>query len=234
MVEKDRQLVIFGNFERISFESIGALVNLKDQFGLSLGGQEEERQIQPNAVQPIIQTFAPPSIRPVLRSNDGKFVVFFGTKRIHIEEKESNSLDYITFIEKARSIIITIITTFSITVDRMAINGTLFSNDNGFILQTFSRFFKNNDLSRQDMDDWAFRINNKGHESYRWQLNRIVSSQLRKEMISNIPTNCLYLSYDYNTIPNQGLFTVEDLNNFINAGIEFRHKVVLHEETQVN
>ena len=225
MVEKNKQFVIFGDFSKINFENV-LNVSFKEKYQLMLVAKEDFQQAPVDQIQPFSISITPPVSRPTLISADRKFSVFFGSKRIHIEEIDTNAQEYELFSKKSKEILSEIISLFSLNVDRAAVNGTITEVDTIYIKKVFSRFLKSSELCKDDMEDWLFRINNKLSESNTKPLNRIVSAQLRKEMLNGLPKNILYFSYDYNTIPNGTLFTEKELNNFFDDGIKYRRMVI--------
>lgn len=226
MIEKNRQIVVFGNFECITFENISRISNLKDKYSLVLVANEDFQPPLINPNQQFVISTNPPLLRPAFISNDRNFTVFFGAKRIHIEEKDADTKSYESFFEKAKEFIFEIIKSYSVSATRAAVNGTIFETNQSFVKSTYARFFKENKLISSDMDDWGFRINSKSMTQNGKSINRIISAQLRTEIIDSMPKNALYLSYDYNTVPNQTFENEDELFSFFNDGKAFRSVVI--------
>lgn len=226
MIEKKKQLVIFGAFDGIDFESISNLLELKTKYPFILIGKEEVQTFPISASRPI--DIPPTVIRPVLMTPDKKFSVFFGRKRIHVEELDSDVLTYDDFISKAEDLIVSIMSSFKLSINRIAVNGIAMSTDQNYSNKIFNKFFKKNSFNDQMSDDWGFRVNYKFINKEQKPINRIITANQRKELIDNQPTDALYITYDYNTFPNQ-TFSDKEIGSFIKEAIGFRKKVLLDE-----
>lgn len=238
MRETSRQYVIFGNFSKISFESITQLSEIKDEYGFELVGKEDMPIPPENPQQPINFSFQPPAVRPVFFNASNKITVFFGTNRIHVEQTNGESDEYDAFSKTARDILSRVIEIFDLNVFRVAVNGTLLIENSDCVKTMFNKFLKESTLNNNPNEEWFVRVNPRAiDESIMNLTNRIVIANhvlLNSVQMSELSTKVsrvLFLSYDYNTVEglqrnpiNKGL-----LPAFYSSATNFRKKVISNE-----
>ena len=234
MLEMDRQVVIFGNFNAITFNSIEQLNKIAKKYSLQFGAQ-------PDIVLPQSKDFAQPimlsqnqmsislPIRPVLNSPDGKIIVFLGSSRIHVEQKAADSNSFEDFKFMAIDIICQLLDLFNVSVNRVALNGQFSSDDAGIIDKQFDSVFKKSELYNSSSKEWQFRINTvEVDNKLGCELNKIITSScvpvVSREGGLNIT---LQKMYDYNTrVENNKIFSIEEIKTFIDTATKYREKVL--------
>ena len=117
---------------------------------------------------------------------------------------------------------------FNLTINRLAINGTILITDEDKMNSFLKLFFKKNILFTYDSDEWQFRINNKMFsEEINSEINKILFFNRTKVINTNKNTNILLLSYDYNTqINDTKLFNIDSVMTFNKIAKEFRTQVI--------
>ncbi len=238
MRETSRQYVIFGNFSKISFESITQLSRIKDEYDFELIGKEDMPTPPENPQQPINFSFQPPSVRPVFFNATNKMTVFFGTNRIHVEQVNGESDEYDVFYKAAKDILSRIIDVFELNIFRVAVNGTILIENDECIKTMFSKFFNRTALNNNPNEEWFVRVNPRAlDESIMCLTNRIVTANhvslnsVQMNELSAKASRVLFLSYDYNTVegPQRNPIGKELLPAFYNSAIDFRKKVISNE-----
>ena len=217
-MEQSRQFVIFGNFATINFENIVDLHELKEKYSFQIDAQPEAQN--PSTGQMII--------RPVFKSSDNKTIVFFGTSRIHVQQKDETVESYDAFNALSLELLTSIWSTFNLTVNRIAINGNVLIKDSKKMSEIFSIIFKENVFFKTQSDEWQFRINDKEYvDNLNCEVNKIISFNTVAASNPAKQNSMLVLSYDYNTrINNNNNFEIEQLNVFNNFAKKFRLKIV--------
>ena len=233
MLEMDRQVVIFGNFNVITFNSIEQLNIIAKKYSLQFGAQPDIVLPQSkDFVQPIMLSQNQMSIplpRPVLNSSDGKIIVFLGSSRIHVEQKDADSNSFEEFKSMAIDIICQLLTLFNVSVNRVALNGQFSSGDAGIIDKLFDSVFKKSELYNSSSKEWQFRINTvEVDNKLGCELNKIITSScvpvVSREGGLNI---ILQKMYDYNTrVENNKIFSIEEIKTFIDTATKYREKVL--------
>lgn len=234
MLEMDRQVVIFGNFNAITFNSIEQLSIIAKKYSLQFGAQPDIVFPQPKEfVQPIMHPQNQMSIflpsRPVLNSSDGKIIVFLGSSRIHVEQKDADSNSFEEFKSMAIDIICQLLTLFKVSVNRVALNGQFSSDDAGIINKQFDSAFKKSELYNSSSKEWQFRINTiEVDDKLGCELNKIITSSCAPVVSRDGGLNIvLQKMYDYNTrIENNKIFSVEEIKIFIDTAAKYREKVL--------
>lgn len=223
-MEKSRQFVIFGNFSKISFEDLNLLSDIKEKYNFVVDAQPDVPVTITN--QPIAQKNI--SVRPAFKSLDNKTTVLFGSSRIHVQQSDSSISSYEDFNLLSVEIIKKVSEVFNLTINRLAINGTILITNSEKINNFSKLIFKDNKLFSYDSDEWQFRINNKEFsEEIDSEVNKILFFNRTKIINLNNDTNILLLSYDYNTqINDNKLFNIESVMSFNIIAKEFRNKVI--------
>lgn len=226
-METKRQFVIFGNFSKISFEELNLLSDIKEKYNFVIDAQQDVPVVPATILnQPIIQSNI--SVRPTFKSLDKKTTILFGSSRIHIEQLDSSINSYDEFNLMAIEIIKKVSKVFNLTINRLAINGTILITDEDKMNSFLKLFFKKNILFTYDSDEWQFRINNKMFsEEINSEINKILFFNRTKVINTNKNTNILLLSYDYNTqINDTKLFNIDSVMTFNKIAKEFRTQVI--------
>ena len=223
-MEKSRQFVIFGNFSRISFEKLNLLSDIKEKYKFIVDAQPDAHATITN--QPVIQNNI--SVRPVFKSLDNKTMVFFGSSRIHIQQLDSSINSYEDFNLLSIEIVKKICEVFNLTVNRLAINGTLVITNPEKMSKILKLFLKENTLFSYESDEWQFRINNKiFSEEIESEINKIIFFNRTNVINVDKDTSVLLVSYDYNTqINDNKIFSIESIMTFNKIAKEYRTEVI--------
>lgn len=222
MLSINRQFVLFGNYNGISFNDIIQLEEIRKQFSFQMGAM-------PDILSPIsigMANSGTAQSRPVFQSLDNHITVFFGTNRIHVEETDGDSDKYNDFVQMSRTIIDNLMKQMDIKVNRIAINGQLFFDDEKRMDIIYKNLFKSSHLYSTASDEWQTRIRSiETIAELGCYVNKIVAYS-RGSFIDNHGQNKVGLiaGYDYNTQADaQILFNREDITSFIQKAIAFRN-----------
>lgn len=225
MLEINRQFVIFGNFNSVSFEDIMKLEDIRKEYSLQINFAPDI------IVPPPAGTRFPTESRPIFQTADKKFTVFFGTGRIHIEELEGDSESYNSFSQKAIKILNQIKTALNLNISRLAINGQVFDNNQDWINRIFQNTFKTSDFCSEASDEWQFRIRNiENLADFNCYANKIVS-YARGSFMDNYGRNRdgLIAGYDYNTQADAKVIFLEtDLRKFLELATSYREQFIVN------
>ena len=232
MKEIAKQFVIFGNFNVVNFENVLKLADLRSKYNLQMNavpdifvsGEQEQKGI--NGLQANVRvSMGVPESRPVLQSADKKFTIFFGTNRIHVEELENESDNFNIFYNKAEKIICEIIEKLDLKVNRVALNGNLFNDDNDWIKSTFNKIFLKNDLYSENSNEWQLHICSKEkNTTLGCEINKIATFT-RGSFIDNYNKNQVGLiaGYDYNTQVNlDKIYSINEIKVFAEEANKYR------------
>lgn len=236
MKEISRQLVIMGNFNAVTFDSVIKFSELREKYKLQINAMQDIPIAQPiplgqpmSANRPIASVRVPIVSRPIFQSADKKFNIFFGSNRIHVEELDGDSGEYKYFNKNALEIICDIIKGLELKVNRVALNGSLFNNDIEGIEQAFNKVFKKSDLYSGNSDEWQFHIASKdANVRLGCEINKIAAFT-RGLFLDNFGKNQngLIANYDYNTQVNiDKIFTEEEIILFNDLAQTYREQFV--------
>lgn len=236
MKEISRQLVIMGNFNAVTFDSVIKFSALREKYKLQINAMQDIPVAQPIPIgQPIqgnrqITSVRVPIVsRPIFQSADKKFNIFFGSNRIHVEELDCDSGDYKDFNKNALEIICEIIKGLELKVNRVALNGSLFNDDSTWIEQAFNRVFKKSDLYSGPSNEWQFHIASKdANAQLGCEINKIAAFT-RGLFLDNFGKNQngLIANYDYNTQVNiDKVFTEDEVRFFNDLAQSYREQFV--------
>lgn len=223
-MEQTRQFVIFGNFSKINFENLNKISDFKQKYSFQIDAQPDMPNV--SVKQPIVQENLP--IRPVFKSLDGKTIIFFGSSRIHVQQINSKIDSYQDFNKLALEMIKAITLQFELSINRLAINGTLIVKNEEKINELYKMFFKENGIFSSDSDEWQFRVNDKEFiEEINSGINKIIFLNRTKINESNSTSDVLLVSYDYNTqINSNNKFQMSQIEKFNIFAQDYREKII--------
>lgn len=223
-MEQTRQFVIFGNFTKINFENLNKFAVFKEKYSFQIDAQPDMPNILVN--QPVVQNNV--QIRPVFKTADNNTIIFFGSSRIHIEQVNSTIDSYNDFNHLALELVFTICSQFELSINRLAINGTLIVRDTDKINSLYKMFFNENKIFTPNSDEWQFRVNDKEFiEKINSDVNKIIFLNRAKINDSNNLSDLLTISYDYNTQVNlKNNFQSNQINDFNVLALEYRNKII--------
>jgi hypothetical protein len=224
MIEKQRQIVVFGEFSHIGFDVLSALPkNIVDKYKFQLTGYPDQ-PIPTNAPMPMgIQvSFGEPITRPTLKVNG--FLVFIGTKMIRIQQDITGTVNaYDEFVIDSLAILESITEKYSIgSFNRIACNGMIEENDEDKIKEVFKKSFKpQSKLYGDNPTEFTYRVNTIiKNESIGADTNQIIlfstAQQINMQQPMVAPVNVLVVNYDINTVtPNAKTFNADNLKELI-------------------
>lgn len=224
MKELNRQVVIFGNFNSVTFESILELSDLREKYSLQVNAMPDLPPL-PNPKQPINVHLGVVTSRPILQTSDKKITVFFGSTRIHIEQIDSPSESYTMFNDMAIDIILNVIKRFGLTVTRVALNGKLYSDSKDLNEKVFNSIFNKSKLYANTSNEWNLRICDKESNSeLGCEINKIAQYARGKFIdVNGQELDGLIATYDFNSQVNGGkIFAEVDINKFSKLAKEYR------------
>lgn len=226
MIESNRQFAIFGNFNAINFDNLNLFDDFKEKYKLNLSALTEIPEPINQPQQPSIINFStgPAISRPCFKSSDNNIIIFLGSSRINIEQKEQSVETYDVFNFFALEFLKILKEKFEININRLAINGQLATDKLDLVKP--NTFFKPSKVYSETPDEWNFKTNSKElDKSLNCMLNKIAnygrgiyvnSSNEVKEM--------LIISYDINTcIDTTKDFSYEDILTFNKIGVTYRN-----------
>ena len=232
MKEINRQIVIFGNFRAIDFDIVSKISDIVKKYDLSLDAAPD--YISNNGLNGIVQfnninilqqlPLVASTSRPVLTTKDKKFSIFFGSKRLHIEENDESISSYETFLQKAEDIISSILTVYTdITINRLAINGKILLEEVDRMDEVYHNTFKPAEIYGDNSEEFSFRINTKIYsDALQSSINKIISYNRTSEILSNNTTKpIMIIDYDYNTVIDETKkYSFNGLRTLIKEGVE--------------
>lgn len=231
MIEKKRQIVIFGNFNSITFDSLTSFVEIKKEYKFQINALPDLPNDVRNPVgQPVVINSGGLNIRPVFQSEDKKTSVFFGSSRIHIEQLDQDTESYDEYYNMATKVIEVIVKSSLITINRIAINGQILDFDKEAMESRYTKVFKKSKLYGENSDEWQIRINTKEQmNTLACEINKIISYArgFVFETFTGQPKQSLITTYDFNT--RQGLnreFTLAEIKEFYALGYEYRKNLL--------
>lgn len=226
MKEINRQFVIFGNFNAVTFDSVFKLDRIREKYNLSINAMPDIILPPNDRAQKVSIGIGIPQSRPVFQTPDQKITVFFGTNRIHVEELECDSESYNEYNTMAEEIICEIIQQLNLKVIRVALNGRLFNDDSDWINNSFHKIFKPADFYSGNSEEWQFRIGSKEYFSeIDCEVNKI-ANYTRGIFMDNFRNNQngVIAGYDINTPPNiERLFTIDEIKIFNKIAQKYRN-----------
>ncbi len=230
MKEILRQFVVFGNFNSVTFDSIMKFSELRERYKLQTNSIPDMPVGAPMPINGAIASVrVPVDGRPIFQSSDRKFSIFFGSRRIHVEELDGDSENYQEFNKNSLEIVCEIIKTLELKVNRVALNGRLFNDNLDWIKQTFSRVFNKSNLYSENSNEWQFRIASKdANLELGCEINKIAAFT-RGIFLDNVGKNQngVIANYDYNTQVNiDKIFTEDEMRLFNNFAQEYRKQFV--------
>lgn len=235
MKEIDRQLVAFGNFKSIDFGTINELNDIIKEYSFTIEAAQDfptNDGVAQDAVKiSITQTISTvPQIRPVLFNKDRTINIFFGSNRLHIEEINADSLTYDVFLQMGKKILNTIINRFGhITINRIAINGKLISEDEDVMNAIYSNTFKSSKWYGDKSQEYSFRINTiTDSPALKCKMNKIIAINRTHQIQKDKPlTSVMLIDYDYNTVENKDAeFNYDAFGSLIEEGSQFRLSLI--------
>lgn len=228
MLSINRQFVIFGNYNGISFNDVMQLENVIKEFSFQFGAMPDILPLR-RINEPISTSLPFAQNRPAFQSIDKRITVFFGTSRIHVEEVDGDSDKYDDFMRMSLKIINAIIEKMEIKINRVAINEQLFSDEDTWMNLIYQNLFKSSHLYGATSDEWQVRIRSKEElAKFSCYANKIVT-YIRGSILDNRGKNRVGLiaGYDYNTQANaQILFSKDDIELFIENAISYRNTFI--------
>lgn len=234
MKELNRQFVIFGEFKSIVLNNINRLDEIKNKYKFQINAVPDMLELPTlNVVgqPPFAFNSNPVDIRPIFQTLDMKTNVFFGSKRIHIEQLNQETDSYSNFNSMAVEIIKAIMLAYKdeIKVNRVALNGQISGFDETAMDKIYSDTFKKSSLYGEHSKEWQFRVNTVFEDStLKSSLNKIVSF-MRGTVYDNKKSaiDTLIAVYDLNTIRNNDkVFTVDEIDYFNNLGCQYRNSII--------
>lgn len=231
MLTERRQFIAFGNFAEISIANISPLNEVVKTYNLSVMALPDviEPSITANGIQQFTIPAQPVGLRPAFQSEDKQTTIFLGTSKVYIEQVDKSVDSFPDFIKMSVNLITDIINRYSVTINRVAINGQLSGYAQEARDKLYVKFFNKTALYGDVSDEWQFRINTKVNvEELNCEINKIVSFNRGEFIINNrIVPDMLFSVYDFNTKRGiDKLFNLEDINKFIELGNVFRETIV--------
>ena len=231
MIEKKRQIVIFGNFNSITFDSLTSFSEIKNEYKFQINAMPDiPNEVRTPVGQPVVINPNGLNIRPVFQSEDKKTSVFFGLSRIHIEQLDQDVDSYDEYYNMAIKVIQVIVENSSVTINRIAINGQILDFDKEAMESRYTKIFKKSKLYGENSDEWQIRINTKEKiNTLSCEINKIISYArgFVFETLTGEPKESLITTYDFNT--KQGLnreFSLEEIKDFYSLGYEYRKNLL--------
>ena len=230
MIEKNRQIVIFGNFNGINFDSLVLFSEIKDKYKLQISAMPD---IPVEAVKGgtpvIVNAVNNLNIRPALQSEDKKTTVFFGASRIHIEQLDQTMDSYEQFYGMALEIISDILQKIKVVVNRIAINGQIVNYQQEIMDAAYKKIFKKSTLYGDTSDEWQFRITTReNNDKPSCVINKVIS--YTRGFVFE-PTGqakaVLATVYDFNTKQDLSReFELDEIKEFYTLGCEYRNNLL--------
>lgn len=236
MRETVRQFVIFGNFNSVKFDNVLNLKEIRSRYNLQLNAMpdipnppDNNQGGQPIAPGIVINGVQTLESRPIFQTSDKRFQIFFGTKRIHIEEFEGSSESYFEFNKKAVEIICEIIHGLKLKVIRVALNGRLYNDDKKWATEAFNKIFNRTELYSDNSMEWQFHIASKENNTVLGcEINKI-ASYARGNFIDGLGKmqNGIIANYDFNTQVNiEKIFNEKEIRLFNECAQKYRSQFI--------
>ncbi len=220
MIEKQRQVIIFGDFGSISLDDVSKCTELFNANTIL--------DVAPDMLTAPVQNIA---MRPMLVM--GNTQLFIGSERIHFQEIDGKTDDYNTFLSKALELFKVIVDNFKVSPNRIACNGIFTNLPDGSIDKVKNRIFKENILgNNKTITDWNFNINHQivPSNNFTVKVNQVITST--SNAIVTLPDNStviepLIFGYDCNTDKeNLDNFSMDDCKKFTDICQNFRKIVI--------
>lgn len=233
MQEKNRQFVIFGNFNSINFDNLEKLKDLKERYGFQTTAVPDisEIPINNNMGRINVNGLSVPNlnIRPAFQSEDKRKTIFFGSSRIHIEEIDTNSDTYEEFNRISFEIIELIIQKMEVKINRVAINGQLVYTDEKMMQEIYTSLFKTSFVYGESSEEWQFRVvTSEPNDELNIGINKI-ATYVRGTSFDDKgnPNQVLVAGYDFNTrLETYKTFDLKEIKLFNKLGCEYRKLVI--------
>ncbi len=233
MLEQNRQIVLFGDFNAITFDAIDKLIDIKTKYGLHIQAAPDYNI--PNVIPQQNRINGPMVLpgslgviaqgRPVLQTSAGTLSIFLGSGRLHVEEINQAHESYDAFCDKAKDILKSILSAFDVKIVRVAMNGQLFDCDANIMNTLYANIFNQSKVILSNSDEWQFRINNiTTNKELQCDFNNIISMNRNINFdTSGKKQDVLSITYDINTRPGiDRLFSYDDIEVFCKQGNLFR------------
>lgn len=228
MLEINRQVVVFGNFNSVQFDSIVKLSELKEKYKFQTNAAPDIDIPFMPVIQNGQQLMAPDlrnNMRPIFQTEDKLTSVFFGASRIHVEQLKHDTEDFSTFNNMAMDIIYQVMEKLELCFTRLAVNGQILVADEKIMDKIYNDTFKESTLYGEKSDEWLLRIVSKDKDAkVNCDINRIISYE-RKNIIDakGALQHVLIVGYDFNTHPgNNKVYNKEEIEKFNELGCKYR------------